>query len=55
MSTDVLRVLVAQTRIYEFKVGMEIEVDYVNPTGGWVSIWLKDIIGNIVLNFSCWS
>ena len=53
MSTDVLRVLVSQTGIYEFKLGMEIEVDYVNPTAGWVSIWLEDIIGNVVLNFSC--
>ena len=53
MSTDVLKVLVAQTGIYEFKIGMEIEVDYVNPTDGWVSIWLEDVIGNVVLNFSC--
>lgn len=53
MSTDVLRVLVAQTGIYEFKIGMEIEVVYVNPTDGWVSIWLEDVIGNVVLNFSC--
>ena len=53
MSAGILRVLLAQTGIYEFKLGMEIEVDYVNPTGGWVSIWLEDIIGNVVLNYSC--
>ena len=53
MSAGVLRVLVAQTGIYEFKIGMAVEVDYVNPTGGWVSIWLEDILGNVVLNFSC--
>jgi len=46
------RVILSLTGIFQFKVGMKIEVDYVNPTAGWVDIWLMDNDGNTVLTFS---
>jgi len=45
-------VILSVTGMLEFKVGMKIEVDYVNPTAGWFVIWLKDNDGNVVLTFS---
>lgn len=44
--------ILSQTGIVEFKVGMKVEVDYVNPTAGWAVIWLQDNKDNVVLTFS---
>jgi len=46
------RVVLSVTGILQFKVGMKIEVDYVNPTAGWFVIWLVDNDDNVVLTFS---
>jgi len=45
-------VILSDTGTVEFKVGMKIEVDYVNPTAGWVVIWLTNNDGNVVLTHS---
>ena len=46
------RIILSQTEVYEFKIGMKVEVDYLNPTAGWTVIWLQDAKENIVLSFS---
>ena len=51
MSTADLALL-SQTEINEFKIGMAVEVDYVNPNAGWTVIWLQDAEENVVLTFS---
>ena len=44
--------VLSETAIFQFKIGMKIEVEYVNPTAGWTVIWLMDIFNNVVLTFS---
>ena len=45
-------VILSETGVFQFKIGMKVQVDYVNPTGGWAVIWLEDIKENVVLSFS---
>lgn len=46
------RIILSQTGVFEFKIGMKVEVYYVNPTGGWTVIWLMDEKENVVLTSS---
>ena len=46
------RIILSQTGIFQFKIGMKVEVDYVNPTSGWTVIWLMDDKDNVVLTSS---
>ena len=52
MSTADDAILLSQTEVYEFKIGMAVEVDYVNPTAGWTVIRLLDAEENYVLSFA---
>ena len=45
-------VILSETGVHQFKIGMKVQVDYVNTTGGWTVIWLQDIKENVVLTFS---
>ena len=45
-------VILSETGVFQFKIGMKVQVDYVNPTGGWTVIWLEDFKENVVLSFS---
>ena len=47
------RTTLSQTKVNSFKIGMTVEVNYVNPTAGWTVIWLQDAQQeNVVLTFS---
>ena len=47
------RTTLSQTEVNSFKIGMTVEVNYVNPTAGWTVIWLQDAQQeNVVLTFS---
>ena len=46
------KIILSLSGIFEFKIGMKVQVDYVNPTGGWTVIWLMDDKENIVLTCS---
>ena len=47
------RIILSQTNhVTEFEIGMKVQVDYVNPTGGWTVIWLMDDKENVVLTCS---
>lgn len=45
------RVLLSQTGIDQLKVGMKVEVEYINPANGWFVIWLEDTQGNVILSY----
>ena len=45
------RILLSQTGVYQFNIGMKIRVEYVNPTAGWSVIWVGND-KNIALTFS---
>ena len=44
-------VILSETGVCQFKIGMKVQVDYVNPTDGWTVIWLEDLKENVVLSF----
>ena len=47
------RTTLSKTEVNSFKIGMTVEVNYVNPTAGWTVIWLQDAQQeNVVLTFS---
>lgn len=46
------RIILSQTGIHQFEVGMQIDVEYLNPKEGKMLIWLENNDDNVVLSFS---